>query len=446
MCVKSIWVYLTKEDSILKRINFQRVKIFLVSRIDGFSGSAKSIFLKTKINYKNLNIENRAKNLADYLTTFGRNFVFNLRNIFKKPLRYVTHFGLILIILIVLASGVSAPETPVYVQRAVVDPFGAREAVQPTKSEEVDITELEALAMSMSFLDMELANKLYERIGEEVSDSQVILSGNTIANTSIIKTESSTRVDSKFKEYVIQSGDTLSAIATRFGVSTNSIRWSNAGISNIDSIKPGSTIIIPAVSGVLHTVASGETIDSIASKYRAQGALIVSYNDLYGEGLTVGERILVPNGVREDPVPVAPRSNIASGQAGGRFGSASRIAGTGSFRFPTVIGRGGYYNGWHLWAIDIPNRIGTPIFAADSGRVVVSQYGWNGGYGNMIEINHGNGYQTLYSHMSTLLIRGGYVTRGQVIGFMGNTGRSTGPHLHFEIIRNGVQQNPMNYF
>jgi len=155
---------------------------------------------------------------------------------------------------------------------------------------------------------------------------------------------------------------------------------------------------------------------------------------------------LVPNGVREDPVPVAPRSNIASGQAGGRFGSASRIAGTGSFRFPTVIGRGGYYNGWHLWAIDIPNRIGTPIFAADSGRVVVSQYGWNGGYGNMIEINHGNGYQTLYSHMSTLLIRGGYVTRGQVIGFMGNTGRSTGPHLHFEIIRNGVQQNPMNYF
>ena len=106
----------------------------------------------------------------------------------------------------------------------------------------------------------------------------------------------------------------------------------------------------------------------------------------------------------------------------------------------------GYYNGYHNWAIDIPNSIGTPIFAADSGRIVEAQYGYNGGYGNTILIDHGDGSQTRYGHMSSLAIIGGYVSKGQVIGYMGSTGRSTGSHLHFEIIIGGVRQNPMNYF
>jgi murein DD-endopeptidase MepM/ murein hydrolase activator NlpD len=106
----------------------------------------------------------------------------------------------------------------------------------------------------------------------------------------------------------------------------------------------------------------------------------------------------------------------------------------------------GFYNGYHSWAIDIPNSVGTPIFAADSGRIIEAQYGYNGGYGNTILIDHGDGYQTRYAHMSSLAIIGGYVSKGQVIGYMGSTGRSTGAHLHFEIILNGSRQNPINFF
>ncbi len=311
---------------------------------------------------------------------------------------------------------------------------------------EIDITELEAVAMAASFIDTEMANKVYEEIANNESDSQIILAGNTIANTSVISTESSAKIDKKWEKYIVNSGDTLSGIATKFGVTTNSIKWSNSRIKDIDSIKPGMTLYIPAATGIIYKVQKGDTIDLIAAKYKSKASLIVSYNDLYGEDLNVGQSILIPNGQKEEPKPT-PTTRVAStSSSSSRYGSSTYIARTGTFRFPTLVGRNGYYNGYHWWAIDIPNNIGTPIYAADSGRIVEARYGWNGGYGNTILINHGDGFQTRYAHMTTLKILGGYVRKGQVIGYMGSTGRSTGSHLHFEVIRNGSRTNPIYYF
>lgn len=441
---------LTKEDSIFKRISFRGIKISLKSRFDGLARKFKRASVKTKVGYENLNIEDKAKLAADFSVTSWQGFFSNIKTIFKKPVRHVSHFGLVLIILIVLASGIPMPERLAKGNDIPVDPFGMIKSTRAIEDEEIDITELEAVAMSVSFIDVKLANRVYEKIGENTSDSQIILAGETIANTSIINTETSSKLDKKFERYVVQGGDTLSGIATKFGVSTNSIKWSNSSIKNIDNIKPGVTLLIPTATGILHKVVSGDSIASLASKYKSRSSLIIAYNDLYGEELTVGETILIPNGIRQDPKPKPAPTTIASSgtqsSGGGRYGSASSIASSGTFRFPTLVGRSGYYNGYHWWAIDIPNSIGTPIYAADSGRIVEASYGYNGGFGNTILIDHGNGYQTRYAHMSTLRILGGYVSKGQVIGYMGSTGRSTGPHLHFEIIYRGAKQNPMRYF
>lgn len=438
-----------KEDSILKRISFRGIKLSLKSKINGIIRRFGYFAIKTKVGYKKLNIEDKAKVATETSVSSWQSLVLNLKNIFKKPVRHVSHFGLILIIMIVLASGVPMPEKLKKSAEIPVDPFGMIKSTRALEDDELSITELEVVAMSASFIDVELANRVYEKIGENRSDSQIILSGDTIANTSIINTESSSKVDKKFERYVVQSGDTLSGIATKFGVSTNSIKWSNNNVKDIDSIKPGITINIPTVTGVLHKVASGDSIESLASKYKSQSSLIISYNDLYGEDLKQGDVILIPNGRKEEPKPAPTPTVVASRQSSaptGRFGSSSSIASSGTFRFPTVVGRSGYFNGYHWWAIDIPNNIGTPIYAADSGRIVEARYGYNGGFGNTILIDHGNGYQTRYAHMSTLRLLGGYVSKGQVIGYMGSTGRSTGPHLHFEIIYRGAKQNPMKYF
>lgn len=370
----------------------------------------------------------------------------HLKTLFKKPLRQVSHFGLVAVILVVLLSGVPAPKSLQKAGEVPVDPFGmVRSTMAP--EEEIDLTELEILAMATSFIDPEMANQVYEEISSNENEAQIILAGNTIANAATIDTESSAAIKNKFTDYIVQGGDTLSVIASKFGVTTNSIKWSNAGIANINSIKPGTALKIPTVTGIVYTVKRGDSVELIASKYKSNATQIVAYNDLYGESLKAGMTILVPNGTVTEAAPAPTRATVAaSSGSAGRYGSNSYIASTGNLRFPTIIGRNGYYNGYHWWAIDIPNSIGTPIFAADSGRIVEASYGWNGGYGNTILIDHGNGMQTRYAHMTTLLIRGGYVSKGQTIGRMGSTGRSTGSHLHFEVIIRGTKVNPTRYF
>jgi len=421
------------------------MKLAVLSKTGKVLRRTKRVAVKTKVGYENLNMSGKAVGVREVSSQTWKTSVYHLKTLFQKPLRQVSHFGLVAVILVVLLSGVSAPKSLKKNNDVPVDPFGMlRSTMAP--EDEINLTELEILAMATSFVSSDMANEVYEQISSNESEAKIVLAGNTIANAAIIDTESSAAIKNKFTDYVVQGGDTLSVIASKFGVTTNSIKWSNSGISDIDSIKPGMTLKIPTVTGIVYTVKKGDSLELIASKYKSNSSLIVSYNDLYGEGLAAGQTILIPNGVVTEviPAPVAVASSSTSSSA--RYGSSSYIASTGKLRFPTIIGRNGYYNGYHWWAIDVPNSIGTPIYAADAGRIVEASYGWNGGYGNTILIDHGNGMQTRYAHMSTLLIRGGYVTKGQTIGRMGSTGRSTGSHLHFEVIVNGSKINPTRYF
>ncbi len=240
--------------------------------------------------------------------------------------------------------------------------------------------------------------------------------------------------------YNIAAGDTVGGVAMRFHITPESIVWANDSLDgNVDYLKVGQEIIIPPTSGVLHTVQAGDTVESIAKKYKADpnGIVTLEANHLTAPyALTAGQKVMVPGG--EKPVV----AKVQYGYSGATPASSAR--GSGNWQWPVV----GYIT-QQFWsghrAIDIGTRIGTPVWASDAGYVVF--IGWDPyGYGNHIIVNHGNGFETLYAHLSAVLVSPGQsVRRGQVIGLSGSTGRSTGPHLHFEVRYLGVQRNPLSY-
>jgi LysM repeat protein len=228
--------------------------------------------------------------------------------------------------------------------------------------------------------------------------------------------------------YVVRSGDTLSEIADMFDVSVNTILWAN-NLKSAKDVHPGDTLIILPVSGVERTIVKGDTLKSLAKKYNADVDDIVQFNGLDPEEtLVVGSTVIIPGGEISIPTPtsrVQPSPVILGG------GSPQ----TGYYINPVP---GGIItqrlHGWN--GVDIGAARGTPIYAAADGVILVSRGGggWNGGYGNYIVITHGNGTQTLYSHNSSNAVSvGQQVLRGQVIGYVGATGRVTGTHLHFEV-------------
>lgn len=233
--------------------------------------------------------------------------------------------------------------------------------------------------------------------------------------------------------YVVRQGDTLSQIANMFGVSANTIRWAN-DISKNGGVLPGQKLVILPITGLRHTVQSGDSLEKIASRYRAEKDEIVTFNDLEGRKLKLGETLIIPNGFMEPtPTALAVRSQRVSGPSGAGASSGT-VSMVGYFSNPvpgTKRTQGIHgYNG-----VDLGGPVGTLVFAAADGEVVLSRTsGWNGGYGQYIVIKHSNGTQTLYAHLSQNLVSTGEtVAKGQNIGAIGNTGRSTGPHLHFEV-------------
>ena len=235
--------------------------------------------------------------------------------------------------------------------------------------------------------------------------------------------------------YVVRSGDTLSGIGKLFGVTPSTILWAN-DLSSGSSLKVGQQLTILPVTGVRYTVKSGDTVASIARKYKGDEGEIRTFNGLEDSKLAVGMEIIIPDGEVAAPTPA--KSNGKTITAAVEFGSAASI---GYYMAPLSVyvktqGLHGY-NG-----VDLAAKTGTPIMASASGEVIVAKSGgYNGGYGSYVVIQHGNGSQTLYSHMSSVsTYKGATVVQGQVIGTVGSTGKSTGSHLHFEI-RNGIR-NP----
>lgn len=230
--------------------------------------------------------------------------------------------------------------------------------------------------------------------------------------------------------YVVRKGDTLPSIAKLFRVSTNTILWAN-GLKPGEKLKDGDTLIILPVSGVKHIVLKGQTLKSIAKIYKVDVNDIIDFNNLNEDTkLAIGDELIVP-GAEIEIETIAPKKPLVSNS--NQYADNSKSSG-GYYIRPLKCGI--QTQGRHdKYAVDLAcGKIGTPIYAAASGEVIFAKYGWNGAYGNLIIIVHPNGTQTFYAHQSKFAVsQGDHVSQGQIIGYVGNTGRSTGPHLHFEV-------------
>ena len=263
-----------------------------------------------------------------------------------------------------------------------------------------------------------------------------------------------TRARTEATTYTIESGDSVFGIAQFFNLKPETILWANKDTMNDDPhmISVGNELRIPPTDGVYYEWKEGDQLESIAGQFKVEVDAILDWTpnkiDRTNPVIEAGNYVMIPGGQREFQqwvVPTIPRgpAGVNSTIPGACDTSAGGAFGTGTFIWPTnnrFISGNDYWSG-HL-AIDIGAMTGDSVFASDSG-VVVYAGGISGGYGNMIMIDHGNGYQTLYAHLSAVSVRcGASVYQGQVIGLAGSTGNSTGPHLHFEVRYFGGFVNP----
>lgn len=228
------------------------------------------------------------------------------------------------------------------------------------------------------------------------------------------------------KRYKIKKGDTFTNLATRFNISADTIRWANPGVTYL---KPGDTLVILPVSGVLYNVSSGEAMEDIGSRYQTDISLIKTYNPNYQKILSDGGYLVLPFAK-----PISARVSALPADA-----SLPDLK--NYFSLPAIGWNWGQLHNYN--AVDIANQCGTPVQAAAEGLAVSDENfgdgssGWNDGYGIFVLLEHPNGTKTRYAHLDKALVKvGDYITRGEEIGLMGNTGNTHGPtgcHVHFEV-------------
>lgn len=264
-----------------------------------------------------------------------------------------------------------------------------------------------------------------------------------ILASDVFQTEISQKPRAEILTYTIEGGDSLSTVAKKFGVSEDSIKWAND--MSTDALTVGKELKIPPVTGVVHKVAQGESVYTIAKKYdtNPQGIVDFPFNEFANPqtfSLVEGQLLIVPNGVKpaEQPRYAPQRRYIATGPV--------EISPSG-YTWP-LQGVVSQFFAWYHPAIDILADIGTPIVASENGQVAeVITGGYNGGYGIHVIIRGASGNTTLYAHMQGVNVSPGDTVSGgrSVIGWVGMTGRTTGPHVHFEIRGAGGAQNPMAF-
>jgi hypothetical protein len=285
-----------------------------------------------------------------------------------------------------------------------------------------------------------------------------LLNGDTVARLPVPHTTFPDRLRAQVITYTVQAGDNIFGVAAWFGLTPETLVWSNREALQDAPwlIQPGLELFIPPADGVYHTVRAGETLASIAASYEVEPAVLYNeWNDLEeGEQPREGRQLVVPGGQGEVVEWTPPPTYPAPGPAGYSYGICRGVTftgpgATGAFIYPTGSPRvSGWYfrdprNPGHI-GLDYACNLGDPIYAADNGVVTIA--GWNGGYGILIELDHGNGFRTRYGHFNSIIVGCGQaVYQGQLLGYCGTTGWSTGPHLHFETRYNGVPQDPQIY-
>lgn len=283
-----------------------------------------------------------------------------------------------------------------------------------------DLQETVGLQQDSLVADQIIGNDFEVASGQEATAGFVVVDADSLLNAG---NPLSTILPSRdgMLVYKVQKGDTLSKIASSFGISLNTIFWANSSLGN--NLRPGQELVILPVSGVLHRVEEGDTVDSVAEFYGVPASKISQYNKIPVSGLKIGSTLVIPG--------AKPKQTLVSASL------ASLPNYPGYFIMPTTGWNWGQLHNFN--AVDIANACGTPIYASAEGLVahIGDPGSWNDGYGGFVEIEHPNGVVTKYAHTEKNVVSvGDYVLQGDVIAKIGNTGVVHGPtgcHLHFEV-------------
>jgi murein DD-endopeptidase MepM/ murein hydrolase activator NlpD len=236
----------------------------------------------------------------------------------------------------------------------------------------------------------------------------------------------------KYSVYEVKKGDTLSEIADDFDVSLDTLISIN-GFTSAKSLKPNQLLKVPDQSGIIYVAAKASTVEEIAESYNISPDRIIDANGLLSENISSGRPLFLPD-VR---LPAAQLREIAGTLF--QWPVRGRLTSWFGWRKDPFTGRRSFHN-----AVDIAAPYGSAIAAPMDGRVIETAY--SPILGKYVMMSHSGGWKTLYGHMSEILVKEGqYVSQGRTLGRIGTTGYSTGPHVHFEVIKNGVLVNPLNY-
>lgn len=254
--------------------------------------------------------------------------------------------------------------------------------------------------------------------------------------------------------YTVASGDTIGSIAQNFDLKQTTILWAN-GLTSRSYIRPGQVLNILPVDGIQYTVKSGDSLSKIASTYDVEEDEILDANGMSDASkLAKGLALILPGAQPIQPTikqSAPPTTKLASANTSGLSKikdwlapQEKVVASGGKLLWPTPGKYITQYFSWRHFGLDIDGITGDPLYASEAGTV--ERAGWGTGYGWHVVIDHGNGMKTRYAHMIKYHVEAGdKVEKGHVIGLMGSTGWSTGSHLHYEVIVNGVRRNPLTY-
>ncbi len=356
----------------------------------------------------------------------------------KLPnLNFLSHHQSILYLLLVFALLVTANNWRIH--QASAENFGQNNLIFPLIKPDFELLIIESGAGL-------IAESTETEVDEETSaitpEKQIEPSGigAALLKPHLVTSAPGTAARTTIEFYTVEAGDTISSIAERFGLNINTLLWENK-LTARSLIRPGQKLTILPTDGVTYRIGRGDTINSIAKKYNVLPENIINYNNISSSSLTIGRTIIIPGGKPPaPPAPVRVTKPIPSLPA-----ISVPTSGNTRLLWPTDTRRITQYYTWRHGGVDIAGPTGTPIYAADEGIVEIA--GWNnGGYGYYIVIDHGGGIKTLYAHASKLHVSAGdRVDKSQHIANIGSTGRSTGPHLHFEVRIRGSRTNPLNY-
>lgn len=373
--------------------------------------------------------------------------------------RHIIHLIMVILAIFVVSSNIKAFENRnidlVLIEKKSLIPKLIAKSPEEEAATAADLVEEEVMIENVGkkrvsrYIDTEGIAKATPQITDKTKEAEdwkkISLNEEALLKPDIITTSQPEEfyqyARTSIENYIIKSGDTVSSIAEKFGVSVDTILWEN-NLTAHSPIKPGQKLTILPISGITYKVKKGDTINKIASSFKVDPDKILAYNNINDiGGLKMGETLIIPDAKK---VITQPKTSSPLGAIKKYYEApAPRVA--SGFNWPTACRRITQYFSWRHHAIDIACGMNVPIYAVDNG--IVEAAGWATGYGKRIIIAHPNGLRTLYGHFNQLNVSAGQrVSQGQVIGLMGSTGHSTGPHVHFEVMIGYAKQNPLKYY